>query len=318
MRQLWVACTAALILFAVAGPARAGLEFCNETRDTQSVSIGYQGDEDWISEGWWNIEPGDCAMALGGDLELQYYYYRAEVDAGDFEGEGYYFCTSPQAYEITGDTDCARRGYDREEFREIDTGPSATHFTVNLVDPGPVSGADGGLIFCNETDYIQSVSIGYNENGEWISEGWWNVDPGECQTPLAGALQQRYYYYRAEVDAGDFDGEGYFFCTSPEAYTIVGEGRCAMRGYDSEDFAEIDTGPTTTEYTVTLIDPDAGPAPDIVPKPKPAPDASPRPTPETGPPSADLGDDIPVPGGGDGSTPEFPTFERKEAPRPGQ
>ena len=124
---------AAGILAGMAGAADAGLRICNETYYVQSVSIGYKGGSQWISEGWWNIEVGDCANVVGGDLKKRYYYYRAEVDGGGFDGENYYFCTTSREYTIVGDENCRGRGYDRESFTEIDTGSSATSFTLTLV-----------------------------------------------------------------------------------------------------------------------------------------------------------------------------------------
>ncbi|WP_172296922.1 DUF1036 domain-containing protein [Pseudoruegeria sp. HB172150] len=256
-----------------AGAAHAGLEICNETDFVQSVSIGYKGDADWVSEGWWNVEPGDCTTVVGGNLQKRYYYYRAEVDGGDFAGENYMFCTTPEEYEILGDSNCESRGYDSESFREIDTGETATDFTYTLVNEdgsprssgGPANTtADGedGLNICNETEEIQSVSIGYQNDDGFVSEGWWNIEPGACAKVLSGELQQRFYYYRAEVDAGPFEGEGYMFCTTPEVYSIQGDTDCEARGYDSESFSEIDTGPTARTYT-HYINADGASAPPV-------------------------------------------------------
>ena len=203
-RQLFLA----IAFSAAGGAAQAGLQICNETEFVQSVSIGYKGDVDWKSEGWWNVDPGECATVVGGDLSKRYYYYRAEVNGGDFPGEGYFFCTTPEEYEIVGDTDCEGRGYDNESFREIDTGETATDFTYTLTaaESGPPRSDDGpanddtaglGLEICNATTEIQSVSIGYEGDNGFVSEGWWNIDPDDCALVLAGELQQQYYYYRA-------------------------------------------------------------------------------------------------------------------------
>lgn len=127
---------AALIggLVIAAGAAQAGLTICNDTASTQSVSIGYKRGDVWMSEGWWNVPAQDCSVVVGGPLENRFYYYRAEINGGDFKGGGYYFCTQPQAYTIRGDDRCEARGYQSEDFREIDTGPSATDFTLTLVN----------------------------------------------------------------------------------------------------------------------------------------------------------------------------------------
>ena len=125
--------------------------------------------------------------------------------------------------------------------------------------------ASAELRVCNDTSYIQAISVGYNNgniqaisvgynNGNnFVSEGWWNIDPGSCATPIQGDLQTRYYYYRAEIDGGKFNGEDYMFCTSTVEYTIVGDKNCGGRGYDRESFREIDTGANHTSYTLTLV-----------------------------------------------------------------
>ncbi len=242
-------------------PAFAGLEICNDTNETQAISVGYKGDDVWTSEGWWNLDPGGCATPIGGDLTQRYYYFRAEKSGGPFQGGNYYFCTSTTAYTIKGDTECEERGYDKEDFQEIDTGETGTEFTFRLTQSAmdvAQSGEGLGLEFCNETEFTQAVSIGYKQGEGYISRGWWNVEPGECSKPLSAALQQRYYYYRAEVSAGDFSGQGYSFCTASEAYDIEGDKDCENRGYVTEDFAEIDTGESARGFTFTLTNATGG------------------------------------------------------------
>ena len=242
-----------------AGAAKAELQVCNDSDDIQFVSVGYKGDSDWTSEGWWSIDPGKCVTPVGGDLKKRYYYLRAEVNGGDFKGGDYFFCTTPEEYTIVGDTDCVDRGYDSEDFIEIDTGETAKSHVYRLTQADMERAQSGsaesdlGLTFCNETEFVQAISVGYKGDEGFTSEGWWNADPGECVTPISGALKTRYYYYRAEVDGGDFDGENYYFCTTPEAYTIVGDENCDGRGYDRESFREIDTGETSKEFTYTLV-----------------------------------------------------------------
>ena len=38
---------------------------------------------------------------------------------------------------------------------------------------GLSSAAYAELIICNKTSWTQSVSIGYSENSNWVSKGWW-------------------------------------------------------------------------------------------------------------------------------------------------
>lgn len=126
--------TTILVTLGWAGAAQAGLEFCNETGLERSLAIGYKSGEKWQSEGWWNIAPGQCKTTVQGDLKQRYYYYRATASGVEFEGEDYAFCTEPAAFTIIGDSNCAARGYDTADFRKIDTGKSATQFTLTLVE----------------------------------------------------------------------------------------------------------------------------------------------------------------------------------------
>jgi len=118
---------------------------------------------------------------------------------------------------------------------------------------GMATAAQAELIICNQTAFTQSVSVAYEGDDDWVSEGWWNIEPSGCSTVIGGDLQNRYYYYRAEIDGGPFNGGGFYFCTTPSEYFIPGAENCAQDGYDSEDFAEIDIGETYTQYTLTLV-----------------------------------------------------------------
>lgn len=111
-----------LMLGLGAQQAAAGLQLCNGTDTRQSVAIGYKSGDIWVSEGWWNIEPGGCVTPVSGDLQLRYYYFRAEAKGHDFLDEDYAFCTQSAAFTIEGDENCAARGYEQKMFRQIDTG----------------------------------------------------------------------------------------------------------------------------------------------------------------------------------------------------
>ncbi|WP_127115893.1 DUF1036 domain-containing protein [Shimia sediminis] len=116
-------------------PAQAELVVCNETDTKVSFALGYKASGDWTSEGWWNIPPYDCSVVEGEDLKNRYYYYRVTSPVYAWPGENYYFCTTKAAFTIVGDEDCEAQGYDRAEFRQIDTG-EAKSFTLNLTAEG--------------------------------------------------------------------------------------------------------------------------------------------------------------------------------------
>lgn len=107
------------------------------------------------------------------------------------------------------------------------------------------------LEFCNNTDENVSVAIGYADDETWVSEGWWTTAPGDCTTPIAGQLPNRYYYWRATSPSYSWEEEQYMFCTSPKTFTIVGDENCEGRGYDQNPFNEIDLDGATS-FTMTL------------------------------------------------------------------
>ncbi|MDX2483147.1 MAG: DUF1036 domain-containing protein [Pseudodonghicola sp.] len=113
--------------------AEAGLNLCNKASASHSLAVGYRSGDQWVSEGWWNIDPGSCVTPIEGELEYRYYYYHAEASTRTFLDEGYEFCTQQAAFTIEGDTDCVERGYVASAFSRIDTG-KALEFTFSFTD----------------------------------------------------------------------------------------------------------------------------------------------------------------------------------------
>lgn len=125
--------------------AGAGLEICNDTDARQSVAIGYKSGDDWVSEGWWNFQPGACGIVVGGDLENRYYYLLSEARGWSFADENIVFCTRSDSFTIVGDADCEARGHVTGRFRKVDTGKTARHFSVSLAAmTGPQDAAGKG------------------------------------------------------------------------------------------------------------------------------------------------------------------------------
>src|SRR6478736_4829487 len=58
--------------------------------------------------------------------------------------------------------------------------------------PAGVTGAltaepgSSGLRLCNKTASRVGVAVGYKEEGQWVTEGWWNVGSGSCETLMSG------------------------------------------------------------------------------------------------------------------------------------
>ena len=124
------------LVFAAPLPALADVRFCNDTDAVVSVAMGYKGARDWTSEGWWNIEAGDCKSITVGDGPKTHYYYRVESREIDFDHPDFMFCTSDAEFTIVGDTDCEARGYDREGFEEVAMEGQDTYTVRFLVEDG--------------------------------------------------------------------------------------------------------------------------------------------------------------------------------------
>jgi uncharacterized membrane protein len=135
LRPLAAAASSIALLLATAPDARADLKLCNSTSSRIGVSIGYQDNEGWATEGWWNIASQTCETLLKGAVPSRFIYVHA-VDydrGGEWAGKNE-MCTGDKSYSIRGVQDCPKRGYKRTGFFEVDTG-DAKEWTVRLTDP---------------------------------------------------------------------------------------------------------------------------------------------------------------------------------------
>lgn len=63
------------------------------------------------------------------------------------------------------------------------------------------------LKFKNNCDETVTVALHYMKDGEWISDGWWDVEPGE--TAYLGDTRNRIFYYYAYSDSYSWKGSSY-------------------------------------------------------------------------------------------------------------
>lgn len=126
--------------------AYAAMSFCNRTSTSIEAALGYREDtddtaDDWVSEGWWRIEPGQCARVYGQPLTERFYFYYARAlspaarDAAPTIWSGkYIFCTDDKAFRVEGDTDCPSRNLQSTGFQELDLGPNVRDYTLDFKD----------------------------------------------------------------------------------------------------------------------------------------------------------------------------------------
>lgn len=120
--------------------------------------------------------------------------------------------------------------------------------------------AQAAFLFCNKTQTPIEATFGYREQVAWISEGWWQIQPGQCARVFNHPLTQRFYFYYARSMAKPGAppamvwGGKYSFCIDDKAFRIEGDGQCEARGYQEKGFQEIDIGPNRRDYSLTFDD----------------------------------------------------------------
>jgi len=115
--------------------------------------------------------------------------------------------------------------------------------------------ARADLRLCNKTTSQIGVAIGYKDDKQWITEGWWNLPAESCETLVSGPLISRFYYvYAIDYQQGGEWGGKAFMCTRDKEFTIRGIEDCITRGFEKTGFFEIDTGEQRS-WTVQLTEP---------------------------------------------------------------
>ncbi|MBV8163574.1 MAG: DUF1036 domain-containing protein [Candidatus Eremiobacteraeota bacterium] len=108
-------------------PAKADLQVCNESGEHISIAVAYYdaGNDSMVSEGWWNMDSGDCRTPIDGDLKDKYYYLYAESDEHTWTGS-HSFCLNPEHRFTLYDVD-TRCDYAWTKFFQVDTGDADSY-----------------------------------------------------------------------------------------------------------------------------------------------------------------------------------------------
>jgi uncharacterized membrane protein len=119
-----------------------GYELCNDTEQVIFAAIGYPGDKDVVSTGWYKLQPGECSKPLKDRLQHDTYYTYAEAEhtageqAIEWGGE-HIFCTMDNRFTIRGKDDCEKRGFRQTGFHRVETGKKVgwtQTFSVNSIE----------------------------------------------------------------------------------------------------------------------------------------------------------------------------------------
>ena len=104
---------------------------------------------------------------------------------------------------------------------------------------------------CNKDTKIAYVAIGLNENNKWVTQGWYNLEPGECKIIISGALNKFYYIFAKDPDGVPWSGKTTMCINSKERFRIEGYEDCLARGWEQAQFFQVDTN-NKADHTTNL------------------------------------------------------------------
>lgn len=134
--------------------------------------------------------------------------------------------------------------FKRAEGLAPDDALTSELYAALLAKAGTVQ-SETGYRFCNETQFTVWAAIGYEEQSEPVSTGWFKIAPRQCAEAIKDRLKQPAYFTYAEADRARggplvWGGE-HVFCTMDNRFTIRGRADCEARGFLSTGFTRIDT-----------------------------------------------------------------------------
>jgi len=141
-----------LMLWVTTERADAAFQVCNQFEQRLSIAFGYvDRTKGWVAQGWWIINPGQCANVHGADLDNRYYYVYAQPTGGGppWKGGKVAFCIQDKSFllfqaEYGKNTpeDCAKANLQSAAFISVDVGAGQKNHTFNFsggAPPNPVA-----------------------------------------------------------------------------------------------------------------------------------------------------------------------------------
>lgn len=122
---------------------------------------------------------------------------------------------------------------------------------------------------CNKTSARIGLAIGVKEGPIVISQGWFNMKPNACNSPIKEDLKPGpYYVYGVDYDrGGEWSGVD-FMCVSDHEFYVEGGSDCYARGYERAGFRRVDTK-NQKSWTLDITDDTVPPVPSAIQAPAP-------------------------------------------------
>lgn len=132
----WIAAAAAAVV-CVPAYADDGFELCNRSKFSivyaKALNVANKDitkKDEIVSEGWFDLKPGECHMLYPGKLKFRYYLVYAEAKGSNRKWTGKInVCVQNSSFKLSGETCPSNRNH--RSFIEVDTGEYDT-FTYDL------------------------------------------------------------------------------------------------------------------------------------------------------------------------------------------
>lgn len=113
--------------------------------------------------------------------------------------------------------------------------------------------------FCNKTSYALSAALGFSDDDELLTRGWWRLRPGECKKVIGDALAAGRYFAYAEAIPGHrgelktWSGDTPLCVQNDSLFTLRDQSVCKdspqrQRNFMAVDIDEDDGGDHVTEF----------------------------------------------------------------------
>ncbi|NNU15790.1 DUF1036 domain-containing protein [Parvularcula sp. ZS-1/3] len=132
-------------------------------------------------------------------------------------------------------------------------------FAIVLAALGTTS-ARAEYSLCNKTSFALSAALGFVEEDNLLTRGWWRLRPGECKTVISEGIEAGRYYVYAEAIPGHrgelktWSGETPLCVQNDSLFTLRDQSVCKEDPKRSRDFNGVDVtsedgGNFTTDFT---------------------------------------------------------------------
>lgn len=245
------------------------LAFTNSTNETISVAVMYQQCGRWIVKGWWSLKPGDTNDSYIVETDNPNVYYYASGSNGTQWGGKVQTLVRNAPFTVEHGKPL-EDGYP-VNFAALQLNGTSTEW-VHTITPEqgvrpPPAATHYAISLQNDCEVRIQTAIRYlNEQGEWTTDGWFVLDPGEPGY-VADTTNGIFYYYG---ESSDPDWEQVFWRGDAQYYRI-GESS-ETYGFRSVDISNRAFGKYTHFLSCDPLTPQAASAP---PASEPPPQAPP-------------------------------------------